>query len=171
MADLVEEEKVADVLSDRARALAKAEEETAETGGSYTLFSLAGERYALPSFAAREVLDLPKITPVPRTAPVIAGLFHRRGGICVAVNTKRLLGLEENGAYGSAVVLAEEPARVALLVDEVDAARSIPAADIQPGSAGGRVVAGVTPDRYIVLDVEALRAEIRTALEAPTRGM
>lgn len=168
MADMVEVEKVADVLRDRARALAEAEVDATEAGGVYTLFSLAAERYALPSSAASEVLELPNITPVPRTDPVVAGLFHRRGGIYLALNTKRLLGLEEDGPYGNAVVLADEPARVALLVDEMEAARRIPPADIQPG--GGGAVAGVTPDRYIVLDVEALRAEIRAALEAPARG-
>jgi chemotaxis signal transduction protein len=168
MADMVEVEKVADVLQDRARALAEAEVDAAEAGGVYTLFSLAAERYAMPSSAAREVLELPKVTPVPGTDPVVAGLFHRRGGIYLALNTKRLLGLEEDGPYGNAVVLADEPTRLALLVDEMEAARRIPPADIQPG--GGGVVAGVTPDRYIVLDVEALRAEIRAALEAPARG-
>jgi chemotaxis signal transduction protein len=168
MADMVEVEKVADVLRDRAQALAEAEVNATEAGGVYTLFSLAAERYAVPSSAASEVLELPKITPVPRTDPVVAGLFHRRGGIYVALNTKGLLGLAEDGSYGNAVVLADGPARVALLVDEMEAARRIPPADIQPG--GGGVVAGVTPDRYIVLDVEALRAEIRAVLEAPTRG-
>jgi chemotaxis signal transduction protein len=171
MADMVEEEKVADVLRDRAEALAEAEADATEAGDVYTLFSLAAERYAVPSSAAREVLELPKITPIPKIAPVVAGLFHRRGGIYVALDTKRLLGLEENGQYGNAIVLADEPARVAFLVDEVEAARKIPPGDIQPGGAGGRVVAGVTLDRYIILDVEALRAEIRAALEASARGI
>lgn len=165
MADMVEDEKVTDILADRARALAEADEgEADETGDVFTLFSLGSERYALSADAARGVLELPAITTVPRAPDVIAGLFHRRGGIYVALNTKRLLGLGENGRYGNAVVLAGELARVALLVDDVEAARSIAPADIHPGDVGGRVIAGVTPDRYIVLDAESLRAEIKGVL-------
>jgi chemotaxis signal transduction protein len=172
MADMVEDEKVADVLTDRARALARVEEDaTAEAGDAYTLFSLGAERYALSATAAREVLELPKITPIPRAPAAIAGLFHRRGRILVALHTKGLLGLEENGRYGNAVVLTGEPARVALLVDEVEAARVIPSGAIYPGDVGGRAIAGITPDRCIVLDAEALRAEIRRVVGTETRGI
>ena len=165
MADMVEDEKVTDVLADRARVLAEAEEgEADEAGDVFTLFSLGSERYALSAAAARGVLELPTITAVPGAPDVIAGLFHRRGGIYVALNTKRLLGLGEDGRYGNAVVLAAELARVALLVDDVEAARSIPPADIRPGDVGGRVVAGITPGGHIVLDAEVLRAEIKGVL-------
>jgi chemotaxis signal transduction protein len=172
MAGMVEEEKVADVLSARARALAEAEEDVAaEAGDVYTLFSLGPERYALTAAAAREVLELPTIMPVPKAPDVIAGLFHRRGGIYVALDTKRLLGLGEDGRYGNAVVLTGGPARVALLVDDVEAARAIPSADIRPGDVGGKVVAGITPGRYIVLDAEVLRAEIRGVVGTEPRGI
>lgn len=172
MAGMVEEEKVADVLSARARALAEAEEDVAaEAGDVYTLFSLGPERYALTAAAAREVLEMPTIMPVPKAPDVIAGLFHRRGGIYVALDTKRLLGLGEDGRYGNAVVLTGGPARVALLVDDVEAARAIPSADIRPGDVGGKVVAGITPGRYIVLDAEVLRAEIRGVVGTEPRGI
>ena len=172
MGDMVEDEKVADVLSIRARALAEAEEDVAaEAGDVYALFSLGSERYALPAAAAREVLELPTIMPVPKAPDVIAGLFHRRGGIYVALDTKRLLGLGEDGRYGNAVVLTGEPARVALLVDDVETARTIPPADIYPGDVGSRVIAGITPGRYIVLDVEELRAAIRGAVGTEPRGV
>jgi purine-binding chemotaxis protein CheW len=165
MADMVEDEKVTDVLADRARVLAEADEgEADEAGDVFTLFSLGSERYALSAAAARGVLELPTITAVPGAPDVIAGLFHRRGGIYVALNTKRLLGLGEDGRYGNAVVLAAELARVALLVDDVEAARSIPPTDIRPGDVGGRVVAGITPGGHIVLDAEGLRAEIKGVL-------
>ncbi len=171
MAGMVEEEKVVDVLSTRARALAEAEEEVAaEAGEVYTLFSLGPEKYALSAAVAREVLELPTIMPVPKAPDVIAGLFHRRGGIYVALDTKRLLGLGEDGRYGNAVVLTGGPARVALLVDDVEAARAIPSADIRPGDVGGKVVAGITPGHYIVLDAEVLRAEIRGVVGVEPRG-
>ncbi len=172
MAGMVEDEKVVDVLSARARALAEVEEDVvAEAGDVYTLFSLGPERYALSTAAAREVLELPTIMPVPKAPDVIAGLFHRRGGIYVALDTKRLLGLGEDGRYGNAIVLTGEPARVALLVDDVEAARAIPSADIRPGDVGGQAVAGITPGLYIVLDTDVLRAEIRGVVGTEPRGI
>ncbi|NIT35761.1 MAG: hypothetical protein GTN49_04570 [candidate division Zixibacteria bacterium] len=166
MADMVEEEKVADVLAQRASALAESEEEeAADAGDVYTLFTLREERYALPAAVTGEVLELPRITAVPKAPPVIAGLFHRWGGVYVALNTKYLLGLEEDGSYGEALVLTGGGGRVALLVDAVEATRHIRAANIRSEDVGGRAIAGVTPDRYIVLDGEALWSEVRRALE------
>jgi purine-binding chemotaxis protein CheW len=165
MADMVEDEKVSDVLAARARVLAQVEEEEGdEAGDVFTLFSLGSERYALSAAAARGVIEMPAITAVPRTPDVIAGLFHRRGGIYVALNTKKLLGVGEDGRYGNAVLLAGDLARVALLVDDVEAARSIAPADIHPGDVGGHAVAGITPDRYIVLDAEGFQTEVKGVL-------
>jgi chemotaxis signal transduction protein len=165
MADMVEEEKLADVLEERAGALAEPEEEeTADAGDVYTLFTLREEKYALPAVVTREVLELPKITPVPKAPAVVAGLFHRWGGVYVALNTKYLLGLEEDGSYGEALVFTSGGARVALLVDAVEATRHIPPAYVRSSDVGGRAIAGVTPDRYIVLDGTALWSEVRRAL-------
>ncbi len=172
MSDMVEVEKVADVLAARARVLAEPEGDGGgDVGDVFTLFSLGPERYALSAGVTREVLELPKITAIPKVPAVVAGLFHRRGGVYVAIDTKELLGLEEDGNYGNAVILTGDPAGVAILVDEVQAARNIPPAAICAGDVGGRAVAGITADRYIVLDAEALWAEIRAALGLGARGL
>lgn len=171
MAGMVEVEKVVDVLDVRARALAEPEEDVDTGAGDvYTSFSLGPERYALSAAATREVIEMPDVTPVPKAPAAVGGLFHRRGAVCVALNTKNLLGLTEDGNYGNAVLLSGDPAGVALLVDDVHAAATIPPALINPGDVGGRAVAGITPDRHIVLDAEALWKEIRAVLETEPRG-
>jgi len=165
MSDRVEEEMVADLLAARARALARPEEEVGvDAGEVFTLFRLGEERYALSVAVIAEVLESPRLTPVPQSPPAIAGLFHRRGGVYVGLSTKNLLGLADNGSYRDALVLSGGKWRVALMVDLVEATRPLPASEVRPGDIGGRAVAGVTADKYIVLDAEGLWAEVRRAL-------
>jgi chemotaxis signal transduction protein len=159
MSDRVEEEVVVDILAARARVLARPEEEVGvDAGDVYTLFRLGEERYALSAAIVAEVLEAPRLTAVPQSPPAIVGLFHRRGGVYLALNTKNLLGLADNGTYRDALVLSGEKLRVALMVDTVEATRPLPASEVRPGDVGGRAVAGVTADRYIVLDAEGLWA-------------
>ena len=171
MSDRAAEDKVADILAERARRLAVPEEEAgADAGAVYALFTLGRERYALSTAVVAEVVEAPKVTPVPKAPPAVAGLFHRRGGVYVALATKTLVGLQDGGTYRDALVLAGAVPRLALLVDEVTATRVIPAADIRPGDVGVRAVAGVTADHHIVLDADALGAETRRALGLDGEG-
>jgi purine-binding chemotaxis protein CheW len=171
MSDRAAEAKVADILAERARALAVPEEEVgADAGAGYVLFTLGRERYALSALVVAEVVEAPKVTPVPKAPPAVAGLFHRRGGVYVALATKNLVGLQDNGGYRDALVLSGGVPRVALLVDDVAATQAIPAARIRPGEVGARAVAGVTADHYIVLDADALWAEVRRALALDGEG-
>ena len=172
MSDRAAEDKVAEILTDRARRLALPEEETdADAGSVYVLFTLGRERYALSTAVVAGVAEAPEVTPVPKAPPAIAGLFHRRGGVYLALATKNLVGLEDGGTYRDALVLAGVIPRLALLVDEVTATRVVPAADIHPGDVGARAVAGITADHHIVLDADALWAEARRALGLEDGGV
>jgi chemotaxis signal transduction protein len=165
MSDRAAEDRAAEILKERARRLALPEEEPAADAGSvYVLFTLGPERYALSTEAVAEVAEAPDVTPVPRAPAAIGGLFHRRGGVYLALATKNLVGLEDGGAYRDALVLANAGPRVALLVDEVTATRVVSSVEIHAGDVGGRAVAGVTSDHHIVLDADALWAEARRAL-------
>jgi chemotaxis signal transduction protein len=171
MSDRAAEDKAAEILTERARLLALPEEEPAADAGSvYVLFTLGEEKYALSSEAVAEVAEAPEVTPVPKAPAAVAGLFHRRGGVYLALATKNLVGLEDGGAYRDALVLAGDIPRVALLVDEVAATRVVPAAQIHSGDVGGRAVAGITEDHHIVLDADALWAEARRALGLDGEG-
>jgi chemotaxis signal transduction protein len=171
MSDRAAEDKAAEILKARARRLALPEEEpVADAGSVYVLFTLGPERYALSTAAVAEVAEAPDVTPVPRAPAAIAGLFHRRGGVYLALATKNLVGLGDGGTYRDALVLAGGVPRVALLVDEVTATRVVPATEIHAGDVGGRAVAGVTTDHHIVLDADALWAEARRALGIDEEG-
>jgi chemotaxis signal transduction protein len=171
MSDRAAEDRLTEILMERARRLALPEEEPgADAGSVYVLFTLGTERYALSTEAVAEVAEAPDVTPVPRAPRAIAGLFHRRGGVYLALATKNLVGLEDGGTYRDALVLAGAAPRVALLVDEVTATRVVPATEIHAGDVGGRAVAGVTADRHIVLDAAALWAEARRALGLDGEG-
>lgn len=171
MSDRAAEDRLTEILTERARRLAIPEEEPGgDAGSAYVLFTLGEEKYALSTETVAEVAEAPEVTPVPRAPAAVAGLFHRRGGVYLALATKTLVGLEDGGTYRDALVLTDAGPRVALLVDEVTATRVIPATEIHAGDVGGRAVAGVTADRYIVLDAEALWAEARRALGLDGKG-
>jgi chemotaxis signal transduction protein len=171
MSDQAAEDRMAEILTERARLLALPEDEPAADAGSvYVLFTLGEEKYALSTEAVAEVAEAPEVTPVPRAPAAIAGLFHRRGGVYLALATKNLVGLEDGGTYRDALVLANAEPRVALLVDEVTATKVVPAAEVLASDVGGRAVAGITADHHIVLDAETLWAEARRALGLDGEG-
>ncbi|MGD8718178.1 MAG: chemotaxis protein CheW [Candidatus Zixiibacteriota bacterium] len=171
MSDRAEEEKTAEILEARARALASPEDdEAADHGEVYAFFALGSEKYALSTAVVGEVVERPRVTAVPKAPPIVAGLFHRRGGVYVAVDTKHLIGLNNDAKCRDALVLTGAMSRVALLVDAVTATRNIPAAEIRPADIGGRAIAGITSDNRIVLDGGALREELLRALGGDPAG-
>lgn len=89
--------------------------------GSYLLFQLADERYALASQVVTEVIRWHEPTEVPGAPPVLPGLINQRGVVLPVVNLSHLLGLPTAPVARSTRYLAVEnnDAQLALLVDRV----------------------------------------------------
>ena len=87
----------------------------------YLAFRLAGELYALPLGAIREILKPPPITPVPRTAHHILGILSVRGRVTTVVDLRRRLRLgEQDTDKHTRVLLVDSGTEVmGLLVDRV----------------------------------------------------
>lgn len=104
----------------------------------YVVFRLGGERFAIPSTAAREVLRVPRMVRVPRVARQIRGVINLRGQIVAVTDLRPLLGLsgEEIPAGGQLVVVEAAGLVTALLTERVEGIRSFAADAIEPLTEG-----------------------------------
>lgn len=152
----------------------------AKTGDSYTweqhvIFTLSGNKYAVPANNIREVGDINYITPVPNVPDWLLGITNLRGDILSLVHLGIFLGLNKTGSdhflnateIEMMVVQSEQDATAittGIIVDEVSDIRDlalerirIPTAPID--SQLGTYMRGVYEENgqmYILLDLERL---------------
>ncbi len=129
---------------------------------------IAGRRAGIPALSVNSVIDLVSITPVPQTAPHIAGLAALRSRPLTVIDCRAALGLEpeaDPAAGRRAVVVEHEGHLYGLLVDAADdivAARGEPGpmgADPGPGwreAASGKIE--TETGALLLLDLAALIA-------------
>ncbi|OBX18872.1 chemotaxis protein CheW [Erythrobacter sp. QSSC1-22B] len=81
---------------------------------------IAERRVAFPAGNVRSVIEIERITPIPRTAPHIAGLTALRSQALTVIDCRVALGFESRGdPVGSrAAVIDHEGHAYALVVDE-----------------------------------------------------
>ncbi len=121
------------------RGIEEGGEATAVETRDYVVFRLGGERYALPSTVAREVLRMPRLVRVPRVAGHIRGVINLRGQIVAVTDLRPLLGLagaEEAPATGQLVVVEAAGLLTALLTEGVEGIRTLTVAEIEPVTEG-----------------------------------
>jgi purine-binding chemotaxis protein CheW len=80
---------------------------------------IAGERVAIRASDVESVIEVDEVTPVPRTAPHIAGLTSLRSRILTVIDCRAALGAAPAAAAEAVVVPADGHA-YALLVDGVE---------------------------------------------------
>lgn len=126
---------------------------------------LAGQRVAIPAIHVESVVEIEALTPVPRTAPHIAGLAALRSRVLTVIDCRAALDLEpsEGPPSREAIVIAVDGHPYALLVDTVDdvleysgEVRPIKTA-LEPG--WRRVAEGMVEaagDLYLLIDAHAL---------------
>lgn len=80
---------------------------------------IAGERVAICASEVESVIEIDEVTPVPRTAPHLAGLTSLRSRILTVIDCRAALGVESK-ATDEAVVVPADGHSYALLVDGVE---------------------------------------------------
>jgi purine-binding chemotaxis protein CheW len=120
------------------RGIEQSEEKVEVESRDYVVIRLGGERYGLPGASAREVLRLPRLVRVPRTAEHFLGVINLRGQIVAVTDLRPLLGLPPTELRtGGRLVVAEAAGLLtALMTEEVEGIRSIAANDIAPFTEG-----------------------------------
>jgi len=85
----------------------------------FLIFSLQDSLYALNLAEVAEVADLPMMSPIPLAPEYYAGVFSFHGDIVAAMKLSLFLGLTECRQPGKIVVLRQEEASLAFLVDSI----------------------------------------------------
>lgn len=85
----------------------------------FLIFSLQGSLYALDLKQVAEVDDPPQMWPIPLAPPCYCGALNFHGDIVAAMNLALFLGLPGSNQPEKIIVLDQELASLAFLVDTV----------------------------------------------------
>ena len=107
--------------------------------------SVAGETYAVPIEAVREIIEVGRLTPLPLTPDFVTGVMNLRGAVVPVIDLQaRFFGAVSTVGRRSAIVIVEADAQgsdgplvVGTLVDGVSEVLEIPLDDIEPSPAMG----------------------------------
>jgi purine-binding chemotaxis protein CheW len=124
---------------------------------------------ALPATSVEYVAELTKLTPLPHTPAVVAGLTALRGEVVVVFFLRPFLGLELPAVpeHARIVVVAREDERFVLAVDEVIGPVALAFDERGVAKTEGAVVRGVDPSGVALLDPDALLADERLFVDIP----
>lgn len=161
------------ILRERARRLARVPADpSAQEQVDVLEFTLADERYAFPASQVHDVQPLRELTPLPCTPAFLRGLVNLRGRLVAVIDLKRFFGLPEPGITDlhRIVLLRKGGIEIGLLADTVEGVRAIGRNHMQPapptvGGIAADYIAGVTPERLVVLDADAILDDPRLVIE------
>ena len=87
----------------------------------FVVFTLDGQRYAVPLSAVERIVRMVEITPVPHTPEIVLGVINAQGRIIPVVDIRKRLRLPAREPHPSDHLLIARTTRrgVALVVDAV----------------------------------------------------
>ena len=114
----------------------------------FLIARIAGEPAAVPASAVASVVELDRITPVPRVAGHVAGLFALRSHVLTVIDAAAALGLgaRPQAEPMTALAIEHDGHSYALLVDGVDDVAEAPSPEPCPATlapAWARVARGM----------------------------
>ena len=115
----------------------------------HVVFRVAGERFAMPLEAVREVVvPQPPFARVPRAADAVRGVMNLRGRVVAVVDLAQLVGLPaqklEPGGSSQVLILDHGKRALGLLIAGVVGVEALEGPPETPGPA---LVRGVSPSR------------------------
>jgi purine-binding chemotaxis protein CheW len=173
----VEGDRLQALLRERSRILAAPPAPSRRAASTDRLLAVqvGEERYGFDLERLAGVLAYGNCTPAPRAPRPLLGLTTARGDIWAVYDFGRLLGVgEDPSETGYVVLLRHGSRRIGLRVHRLERVHVLAHEDIRPAtgasaaSAAG-LVAGVTPDGLIIVDMTALWAH-REIGEAANHG-
>jgi purine-binding chemotaxis protein CheW len=161
------------LLETRARELARPLPQAARPGDllNVTVFSLAGERYAIETGLVREIVRFADFTPVPGAADFLVGVTNLRGEILPVIDLRRFFDLPDRGLTDQSrvVVLGHQARDLGVLADvtyDIVDLRSDQVLDPPAAASIGRdYIRGVTRDALVVLDGDRLLRDPRLIID------
>lgn len=138
-AEMLKNERIAEVLRRRADSLAQAQdEESIRETRALLLFSLGEEWYAFPIEGVREIYNDYLVTRIPRTPEFILGVVNVRGEIISITDLGTMMRVPSrtqrdiDSALPSAIIVANDDCVSAVVVDEIGDIVEVPHDAIEP---------------------------------------
>jgi purine-binding chemotaxis protein CheW len=142
-------------------------EEKAISSMQIVCFKVGTEEYGIEILRVQEILKLPKITTLPKSADYILGLFDLRGKVVPVINLSRKFGIDEQVSINKnirAIVVDIGTKRVGLAIDSVSHVIKVDSKDIEPPppivkGISGRYITGIAKiDKgfVIILDINQI---------------
>ena len=145
----------------------------------YCIFLRDGQRFALSTTIAKEVLEARPFTPVPYAPPDLLGAFNLRGEVVPLVNLDRFLQVAERPvARGDTLlILSHRDLALAAVVDQVVVIKHVSPWEIRRAKLDPSVqnplvrgLVGRDEEQTMVLDGERLLAGVVDRIVAGMRG-
>lgn len=127
-------------------------------------FTMSGEQYGVRVEHVREVLEMVRITKVPRTLDYMQGIINLRGQVVPVIDLRRKFGLTEADAdIETAIIVMEIPLAghqiiLGIIADSVQEVNSLPTGDIEPPPQIGTAIdtrfirgIGKRDDQFIII--------------------
>jgi purine-binding chemotaxis protein CheW len=144
------------------------------TAHQLVIFTVAGEKYALPIDRVQEIIRYTAPRPLDGGDDALRGVIALRGSIIPVYDLATRLGLAAGeGRDGAEIVIVEGPEQtIGVVVDDVDEVRTVPADAIEAVHVGTDALTGIARlgDRLVALiDADAVFAGAPVAAPAPVR--
>jgi len=147
----------------------------------YCIFLRDGQRFALSTAIAKEVLEARPFTPVPYAPPDLLGAFNLRGEVVPLVNLDRFLQVAERPVQrgDTLLILAHRDLALAAVVDQVVVIKHVSPWEIRRAKLDPSVqsqnplvrgLVGRDGEQAMVLDGERLIAGVVDQIVAGMRG-
>ena len=133
----------------------------------FLIFSLQGSLYALDLAQVAEIGDPPVMYPIPLAPRCYSGALNFHGDIVAVMNLALFLGLDGSITPGKIIVLQQEIASLAFLVDTVVRIASGREVSFGPATSGCFAAATLclTDGEAIQLDLDALVHEAEITMQ------
>ena len=133
--------------------------------GKYLTVLLADEAYGIAVLKVREIIRLPKITPVPRLPADVKGVINLRGRVISVVDLRLKFGLAATIAERTCIVVVQtvvdgRSLSMGLIVDSVEEVVTLSDAEIEPTPEFGTQI-----DTACLLGMAKVKGQVKTLLD------
>ncbi len=131
----------------------------------YLEFTLGDENYVMPLLKVREVIAVPKTTPIPHAPKHFVGIMNLRGQVISILDLRTQLNIqtEDNSNEKAVIIIDFAPTYIGIVVDSVNTVVSVPESDLSDppdmnSSEGKKCIRGIyrkKDEMALVIDVGA----------------
>ena len=151
------------ILQQRAQLIARQDiDQEEDTCEQYIRFKLGNtELYGVPYHYAEKILPATKITPVPCTPPIIAGVVNYRGELLTVLDLKHIFSTKQsNTSDKSWIIIVKDGAiKAGLVVDEIEDNDEYIPSKLAPSMGSNEFIQGVHSGTVVILNIGSILAD------------